>query len=170
MERYGIGWHKKDTHSKHLSVLDYKKQERAKEIVVLEAKLEDVQVVIDLKEEHMEFLDKEIRDKRENFRREQSVAQKQFEDIQTENLKLEMQGQSLQRQNDGLQMDYYAALDKLADKKEEVETIEKEAAKWQEVAEIAKLEVEQARSELTEVEWLKKELLTEVDGDYYLKE
>lgn len=41
MNRYGIGWHKKDTHNKYLTVLDYKKQERAKE-AALEAELEDV--------------------------------------------------------------------------------------------------------------------------------
>lgn len=36
MRRYGIDWLKKDTHNKHLSVLDYKKQERAKEVAALE--------------------------------------------------------------------------------------------------------------------------------------
>ena len=30
MSRYGIDWKKKNTHNKHLSVLDYKKQERQK--------------------------------------------------------------------------------------------------------------------------------------------
>lgn len=35
MERHDIVWEHKDTHEKHLSVLDYKKQEREKEIVQL---------------------------------------------------------------------------------------------------------------------------------------
>ena len=39
MERHGIEWEHKETHEKHLSVLDYKKQERQKEIEVLEDKL-----------------------------------------------------------------------------------------------------------------------------------
>lgn len=68
MERYGIGWHKKDTHNKHLSVLGYKKQERAKEVAALEDELEDVQVVLDLKEERAEALEKEIQSKRADFR------------------------------------------------------------------------------------------------------
>ena len=37
MQRHGIEWEKKDTHEKHLSVLDYKKEQRAKEIAALEA-------------------------------------------------------------------------------------------------------------------------------------
>ena len=36
MQRHGIEWEKKDTHEKHLSVLDYKKRQRTKEIVALE--------------------------------------------------------------------------------------------------------------------------------------
>lgn len=43
MERYGIGWHKKGSHNKHLSVLDDKKQECTKEVAALEAEQEDVQ-------------------------------------------------------------------------------------------------------------------------------
>lgn len=35
MERHDIVWEHKDTHEKHLSILDYKKQEREKEIVQL---------------------------------------------------------------------------------------------------------------------------------------
>lgn len=37
MQQHGIEWEKKDTHEKHLSVLDYKKEQRAKEIAALEA-------------------------------------------------------------------------------------------------------------------------------------
>lgn len=39
MERHGIEWEHKDTHERHLSVLDYKKQERTKEIKQLDTKL-----------------------------------------------------------------------------------------------------------------------------------
>lgn len=49
MSRYGIDWKKKDTHNKHLSVLDYKKQERAKEVAALEEEIEGAQVVLELK-------------------------------------------------------------------------------------------------------------------------
>ena len=71
MSRYGIDWKKKDTHNKHLSVLDYKKQERAKEVAELEEEIEGAQVVLELKEERIEFLEKEIESKREDFRKEQ---------------------------------------------------------------------------------------------------
>lgn len=43
MERYGIEWEHKNTHEKHLSVLDYKKQEREKEIGQLEERLAEKQ-------------------------------------------------------------------------------------------------------------------------------
>lgn len=36
MQQHGIEWEKKDTHEKHLSVLDYKKEQRIKEIAALE--------------------------------------------------------------------------------------------------------------------------------------
>ena len=70
MSRYGIDWKKKDTHNKHLSVLDYKKRERAKEVAALEEEIEGAQIVLELKEEKMESLEKEIESKREGFRKE----------------------------------------------------------------------------------------------------
>ena len=170
MERYGIGWHKKDTHNKHLSVLDYKKQERAKEVAALEAKLEDVQVVLDLKEEREDALDKEIRRKQTEFKWEQEKAQKKLDATLAENRELETEGRILQMKNSRLQNEYYEAVDKLTDKKNEVEVAEKEADKWREVASVAKAEMEYAQFELIEAERLKKELLGVVDGDSYLKE
>lgn len=76
MSRYGIDWKKKDTHNKHLFVLDYKKQERAKEVAALEEELEGAQVVLKLKEERIDSLEKEIESKLDDFRKEQSEAQK----------------------------------------------------------------------------------------------
>ena len=170
MERYGIGWHKKGTHNKHLSVLDYKKQERAKEVAALEAELEDVQVVLDLKEERAETLDKEIRRKQTEFKWDQDKAQKKLDDTLAENRELETEGRILQMKNSRLQTEYYEAVDKLTDKKNEIEVAEKEADKWREVASVAKAEMEYAKFELEEVERLKKELMGVVDGDSYLKE
>lgn len=170
MERYGIGWHKKGTHNKHLSVLDYKKQERAKEVAALEAELEDVQVVLDLKEERADALDKEIRRKQTEFKWEQDKAQKKLDDTMAENLELETEGRILQMKKSRLQTEYYEAVDKLTDKKNEIEIAEKEADKWREVASVAKTETEYAQFELAEAERLKKELLGVVDGDSYLKE
>ena len=170
MERYGIGWHKKGTHNKHLSVLDYKKQERAKEVAALEAELEDVQVVLDLKEERAGVLDKEIRRKQTEFKWEQDKAQKKLDDTLAENRELETEGRILQLKNSRLQTEYNEAVDKLTDKKNEIEVAEKEADKWRMVSDIAKQETEYAQFELAEAERLKKELLGVVDGDSYLKE
>ena len=170
MERYGIGWHKKGTHKKHLSVLDYKKQERAKEVAALEAVLEDVQVVLDLKEERADALDKEIRRKQTEFKWEQDKAQKKLDDTLAENRELETEGQILQMNNSRLQTEYNEAVDKLTDKRNEVEIAEKEAEKWRQVSAVAKQETEYAQFELVEAERLKKELLGVVDGDSYLKE
>ena len=170
MERYGIGWHKKETHNKHLSVLDYKKQERAKEVAALEAELEDVQVVLDLKEERAEALDKEIRRKQTEFKWEQDKAQKKLDDTLAENRGLETEGRILQKKNARLKTEYYEAVDKLTDKKNEIEIAEKEADKWRKVSYIAKQETKYAQFELAEAERLKKELLGVVDGDSYLKE
>lgn len=130
MERYGIGWHKKGTHNKHLSVLDYKKQERAKEVAALEAELEDVQVVLDLKEERADALDKEIRRMQTEFKWEQDKAQKKLDDTLAENRELETEGRILQMKNSRLQTEYDEAVDKLTDKKDEIEIAEKEADKW----------------------------------------
>ena len=170
MERYGIGWHKKGTHNKHLSVLDFKKQERAKEVAALEAELEDVQVVLDLKEERADALDKEIRRKQTELKWEQEKAQKKLDDTLAENRELETEGRILQLKNSRLQNEYYEVVDKLTDKKNEIEVAEKEADKWREVASVAKEEMEYAQFELAEAERLKKELLGAADGDSYLKE
>ena len=170
MERYGIGWHKKGTHNKHLSVLDYKKQERAKEVAALEAEIEDVKVVLDLKEERADALDKEIRRKQTEFKWEQDKAQKKLDDTLAENRELETEGRILQMKNSRLQIEYYEAVDKLTDKKNEIEIAEKEAVKWRQVSAVAKQETEYAQFELAEAERLKKELLGVVDGDSYLKE
>lgn len=170
MERYGIGWHKKGIHNKHLSVLDYKKQEREKEVAALEVELEDVQVVLDLKEERAEALDKEIRRKQTEFKWEQDKAQKKLDDTMAENRELETEGRILQLKNYQLQTEYYEAIDKQTDKKNEIEIAEKEADKWRKVASVAKTETEYAQFELAEAERLKKELLGAVDGDSYLKE
>lgn len=42
MDRYDIGWLKKGTREKHLSVLDYEKKVRSEEVGQLEAKVDDV--------------------------------------------------------------------------------------------------------------------------------
>ena len=170
MSRYGIDWKKKDTHNKHLSVLDYKKQERAKEVAALEEEIEGAQVVLELKEERIESLEKEIESKRDDFRKEQSEAQKKLDDTIAENHKLQSETTDLRLKNSELRLKYYENVDKLTDKQKKIEVAKKEADKWMMISDTAKLQTEQAEFELEEAERLKKELLGEVDGDDYLKE
>ncbi|MFR3283036.1 MAG: hypothetical protein ACLTR6_00595 [Clostridium fessum] len=170
MSWYGIDWKKKDTHNKHLSVLDYKKQERAKEVAALEEEIEGAQVVLELKEERIDSLEKEIESKQDSFRKEQSEAQKKLDDTISENQKLQSETTDLRLKNSQLRLEYYENMDKLTDKQKEIEVAQKEADKWMMISDTAKLQTEQAEFELEEVERLKKELLNCGDGDDYLKE
>lgn len=47
MERHEIQWEKKETHEKHLSVLEFEKRERAREVAALESQKTDLQVCVD---------------------------------------------------------------------------------------------------------------------------
>lgn len=170
MRRYGIDWKKKDTHNKHLSVLDYKKQEWEKEVAALEEEIEGAQVVLELKEERIESMEKEIENKRVSFREEQSQAQKKLDDTIAENQKLQSETTDLHIKNSELRLEYYENVDKLTDKQKEIEVAQKEADKWRMISDTVKWRTERAQFELEEVERLKKELLGAVDGDDYLKE
>ena len=170
MSRYGIDWKKKDTHNKHLSVLDYKKQERVKEVAALEEELEGAQVVLELKEERIEALEKEIEDKHVSIRKEQFEAQKMLDDTKAETRKLQLETTDLRLKNSELRLEYYDNLDQLADKQKEIEAAQKEADKWMMIMDTAKWQTEQVQMKLEEAKRLKKELLGVVDGDDYLKE
>ena len=170
MRQYGIDWKKKNTHNQHLSVLDYKKQERVKEVAALEEKMEGAQVVLELKEERIESLKKEIEDKHVSIRKEQSEAQKMLDDTKVETRKLQLETTDLSLKNSELRLEYYENVDKLTDKKKEIDVVQKEADKWMMISDTAKLQTERAEFELEEAERLKKELLGAVDGDDYLKE
>lgn len=170
MRRYGIDWKKKNMHNLHLSVLDYKKQERVKEVAALEEEIEGAQVVLELKEERIESLEKEIEDKHVSIRKEQSEAQKMLDDTKAETRKLQLETTDLRLKNSELRLEYYENVDKLTDKKKEIDVPQKEADKWMMISDTVKLQTERAEFELEEAERLKKELLGAVDGDDYLKE
>lgn len=170
MEKYGIGWHKKDTHNKHLSVLDYKKQERSKEVAKLEAELEDVQLVLELKEERAAMVERHIQNQKADFQIKQREEQKKLDDTIAENEERGREGVELQLRNSSLKTEYYQTVNKLANTKDEIEIAEKEVDKWKQVLDVAKWEQKQAQFELAEAKRLKKELLEAADGDYYLKE
>lgn len=170
MRRYGIDWKKKNMHNLHLSVLDYKKQERVKDVAALEEEIEGAQVVLELKEERIESLEKEIEDKHVSIRKEQSEAQKMLDDTKAETRKLQLETTDLRLKNSELRLEYYENVDKLTDKKKEIDVAQKEADKWMMISDTVKLQTERAEFELEEAERLKKELLGAVDGDDYLKE
>lgn len=125
MSRYGIDWKKKDTHNKHLSVLDYKKQERAKEVAAFEEEIEGAQVVLELKEERIESLEKEIESKRDDFRKEQSETRKKLDDTISENQKLQSEATDIRLKNSELRLEYHENVDKLTDKQKEIEVAKK---------------------------------------------
>lgn len=115
-------------------------------------------------------LEPRIKRKQDSFRKEQSEAQKKLDDTISENQKLQSETTDLRLKNSQLRLEYYENVDKLTDKKKEIEVAQKEADKWMMISDTAKLQTERAKFELEEVERLKKELLGAVDGDDYLKE
>lgn len=115
-------------------------------------------------------LEPRIKRKQDSFRKEQSEAQKKLDDTISENQKLQSETTDLRLKNSQLRLEYYENVDKLTDKKKEIEVAQKEADKWMMISDTAKLQTERAEFELEEVERLKKELLGAVDGDDYLKE
>lgn len=139
-------------------------------MAVLEEELEGAQVVLELKEERIESLEKEIEDKHVSIRKEQSEAQKMLDDTKAETRKLQLETTDLRLKNSELRLEYYENVDKLTDKKKEIDVAQKEADKWMMIMDTAKWQTEQVQMKLEEAKRLKKELLGVVDGDDYLKE
>ena len=139
-------------------------------MAALEEEIEGAQVVLELKEERIDSLEKEIEDKHVSIRKEQSEAQKMLDDTKAETRKLQLETTDLRLKNSELRLEYYENVDKLTDKKKEIDVAQKEADKWMMISDTAKLQTERAEFELEEAERLKKELLGAVDGDDYLKE
>ena len=75
MLEHGIEWEKKDTHEKHLSVLDFEKKERAKEVAELEQSISDgKERLSDIQIQHRKAVQEteQIRQKDEAIRQEVS--------------------------------------------------------------------------------------------------
>ena len=77
---------------------------------------------------------KEIQSKQAEFKREQDKAQKKLDNTLAGNWEQETEGWILQMKNAQLQTEYCEAVDRLTDKKNEIEIAEKEADKWRKVA------------------------------------
>ena len=87
MLEHGIEWEQKNTHEKHLSVLDFEKKERAREVAELEAKKESLEehnaAILDVSEKwlgELENLEHEIYSAQEN----REEADKQAEEAKKE--------------------------------------------------------------------------------------
>ena len=93
-----------------------------------------------------------------------------LDDTKAETRKLQLETTDLSLKNSELRLEYYENVDKLTDKKKEIDVAQKEADKWMMITDTAKWQTEQAQIKLEEAEELKKELLRTVDGDDYLKE
>ena len=113
-------------------------------MAALEEEIEGAQVVLELKDERIESLEKEIESKRDDFRKEQSEAQKKLDDTISENQKLQSETTDLRLKNSELRLEYYENVDKLTDKKKEIEVAQKEADKWMMISDTVKLQTERA--------------------------
>ena len=91
MLQHGIGWDKKGTHEKHLSILDFEKKERTKEVSELE------KVISDGKEELSDILHQQIAAGREikQIRKEGEVIRQEISELSATNHLLKEQTETL---------------------------------------------------------------------------
>lgn len=170
MKKHGIDWVKLDTHKPHLSVLDYKKQERSREVKELEQELEDIDVVIELKEEREARLDDEIHKQQMRLKTEREEAEKTLLIVTTLKDKVMEEGIEQEKLNKLLIGNNQELEDIIADKKEQLSNLQEALNKAVKVFDNANEKLAQAEEELAEVKKLRDELLSQGDGDYYLKE
>lgn len=170
MQKYCIGWKKLDTHNPHLSVLDYKKQERSREVKELEQELEDIGVVIELKEEREARLDAEINKQEVRIKKEREEAEKTLLMVNSLKEKVYEEGIEQQNRNNLLISDNQKLEDIITDKKEQLADLQAALDRVCALFDKADKELACAKEELREVRKLRNELITQEDGDYYLKE
>lgn len=122
MGRYGIRWHQKGTHEKHLSVLEFEKQERSKEVSELEQKINSSVTQLHQVAESTE------------------AQRRQAEQLKQDNQKLSNLNRNLQNQNSSLQsdielnhLDLKISERKLTNKKEEFAKVQREVEFVQEL-------------------------------------
>ena len=106
MERHGVKWLQKDTHEKHLSVLDFEKQARAKEVAELDSQKQEKttevaklnQAVSTMKQELMTTTIKQVRAEEavEKAREEGIAVQRDNETLSASNRQLRVENTSLE--------------------------------------------------------------------------
>ena len=105
MERHGVKWLQKDTHEKHLSVLEFEKQARAKEVAELDSQKQEKttevaklnQAVSTMKQELMTTTIKQVRAEEavEKAREEGIAVQRDNETLSASNRQLRVENTSL---------------------------------------------------------------------------
>ena len=106
MERHGVKWLQKDTHEKHLSVLEFEKQARAKEVAELDSQKQEKttevaklnQAVSTMKQELMTTTIKQVRAEEavEKAREEGIAVQRDNETLSASNQQLRVENTSLE--------------------------------------------------------------------------
>ena len=106
MERHGVKWLQKDTHEKHLSVLEFEKQARAKEVAELDSQKQEKttevaklnQAVSSMKQELMTTTIKQVRAEEavEKAREEGIAVQRDNETLSASNRQLRVENTSLE--------------------------------------------------------------------------
>lgn len=106
MERHGVKWLQKDTHEKHLSVLEFEKQARAKEVAELDSQKQEKttevaklnQAVSTMKQELMTTTIKQVRAEEavEKAREEGIAVQRDNETLSASNRQLRVENTSLE--------------------------------------------------------------------------
>ena len=106
MERHGVKWLQKDTHEKHLSVLEFEKQARAKEVAELDSQKQEKttevaklnQALSTMKQELMTTTIKQVRAEEavEKAREEGIAVQRDNETLSASNQQLRVENTSLE--------------------------------------------------------------------------
>ena len=112
MEQYGIKWHQKGTHNKHLSLLDFEKQERSKEVAQLEVQkqeqlIEVAKLEVDVQEKRDELrkMDEHIYDSKatvDDLQEEIKEGNRKVEELSKQNKAMEEKSEQLHEEHSKL--------------------------------------------------------------------
>lgn len=114
MKAHSIEWMKKETHEKHLSVLDFEKRERAKEVKQLEEQIKqkDDEIIQKERQINLQFkTDKVIRESIEEKREELQYVHSEIEEKKAEKEKIEKETAGLQQEKREIEIDVIRMLE-----------------------------------------------------------
>lgn len=136
----------------------------------MKQELEDISVVIKLKEEREARLDKEIKKQELQLKKDREEAEKTLSIVNSLKEKALDEGVMQERRNKTLIADNQELDAVITDKKEQLADLQAALERAHAVFDKADEELERAKEELAEVRKLRSELVSQGDGDYYLKE